>query len=76
MQSYSELYGVIAMFIIAVLIAIPLGRYMGKVFLGEDTWLDVVLNPVDRFIYRLIGIDENGFNVIHNTAILRIFPGS
>ncbi|MGC8751624.1 potassium-transporting ATPase subunit KdpA [Hydrotalea sp.] len=59
MQSYSELYGVIAMFIIAVLIAIPLGRYMGKVFLGEDTWLDVVLNPVDRFIYSLMGIDEN-----------------
>ncbi|WP_298413076.1 potassium-transporting ATPase subunit KdpA [Hydrotalea sp.] len=57
MQMNTEIYGVVAMFLVTVLIAIPLGRYMGKLFLGEFTWLDAVFNPIDQLIYRLTGVD-------------------
>lgn len=30
---------------------------MGKLFLGEFTWLDAVFNPIDQLIYRLTGVD-------------------
>lgn len=52
----TEIIGVIAMFIVTVLLAIPLGRYMGKVYNGEKTWLDPVINPLDKFFYRIGGI--------------------
>jgi K+-transporting ATPase ATPase A chain len=52
----TEILGVIAMYLITVLLAIPLGRYTGKVFSGERTWLDPVLNPVDKMFFKLGGI--------------------
>lgn len=52
----TEILGVIAMFIITVVLAIPLGRYMGKVFNGERTWLDPVLKPLDKIFFKLGGI--------------------
>nr|WP_294859820.1 potassium-transporting ATPase subunit KdpA [uncultured Fluviicola sp.] len=53
----TELFGVIAMFVLTVAIAIPLGRYIGKVYLGEKTLLDPVFNPIERFFFRFSGID-------------------
>jgi K+-transporting ATPase ATPase A chain len=53
---YTELSGVIVTFLLTVLLAIPLGKYIAKVFNGEKTFLDF-LNPVERFIYRICGID-------------------
>jgi K+-transporting ATPase ATPase A chain len=35
----------------------PLGVYMAKVLEGEKTFLDPVLRPVERLIYRVSGID-------------------
>lgn len=52
----SEIVGVILMFLLMVLLAIPLGRYIGKVYLGDKTWLDPIFNPIDNFIYKLAGI--------------------
>jgi K+-transporting ATPase ATPase A chain len=41
----------------------PVGTYMARVFEGERTWLDPVLRPVERLIYRLSGINaENEMN--------------
>ncbi len=57
MQMNTEMYGIIAMFMITVLLAIPLGRYMGKLFSGETTWLDPIFNPIDQLIYRISGVD-------------------
>ena len=37
-------------------LAFPLGRYMGKVLEGERVFLDPVLGPVERGLYRLMGI--------------------
>jgi potassium-transporting ATPase potassium-binding subunit len=52
----TELLGVIATYALTLIIAIPLGKYISKVFKGERTWLDF-LNPVERFIYRICGIN-------------------
>ena len=49
----------IALFFLAVLaVTKPLGSFMAKVFNREPTWLDPVLRPVERLIYRLTGVDE------------------
>ena len=52
----TELIGVIVTFLLTLLLAIPLGKYIAKVFNGERTFLDF-LNPVERFIYRFCSID-------------------
>ena len=52
----SEIAGVIALFIITVILAIPLGHYCVKVFKGEKTWLDF-LTPVENLVFRLSGVD-------------------
>jgi K+-transporting ATPase ATPase A chain len=52
----TELIGVIMIFIITVLLAVPLGKYIAKVFNGEKTFMDF-MNPVERFIFRICGID-------------------
>lgn len=54
----TELFGVIALFILTVALAIPLGRYIGKVYLGEKTLLDPVFGPVERFFFRISRIDS------------------
>ncbi|HTZ99748.1 MAG TPA: potassium-transporting ATPase subunit KdpA [Candidatus Aquilonibacter sp.] len=44
----------------AALLAVtkPLGVFMTRVFSGEKTFLDPVLRPVERLIYRCCGIDD------------------
>jgi K+-transporting ATPase ATPase A chain len=41
-----------------ILLAKPLGAYMARLFEGERTFLSPVLEPVERGIYRLGGVDE------------------
>src|SRR5580658_9814272 len=36
----------------------PLGVFMARVFGRERTFLDPVLRPVERLLYRLTGVDE------------------
>ena len=52
----TEIFGVIAMFVIMVLLAIPLGRYIGKVYNGDKTWLDLIFNPIDKLFFKAGGI--------------------
>lgn len=52
----TEIFGVIAMYIIMVLLAIPLGRYIGKVYNGDKTWLDFIFNPLDKLFSKVGGI--------------------
>jgi K+-transporting ATPase ATPase A chain len=42
---------------LVVLLMKPLGLYMARVFNGERTFIDPVLRPVERVIYRLSGVD-------------------
>jgi potassium-transporting ATPase potassium-binding subunit len=42
--------------VVLLLLAKPLGSFMAKVYQGEHIFLDRVLGPVERFIYRLAGV--------------------
>lgn len=55
----TEILGVVAMFVITLLLAIPFGKYISKVFTGEKTFLDPVFKPVERFFYKISGIDPD-----------------
>ena len=49
----------IAVFVL-VLFAVtkPLGAFMARVFSGEKTFLDAVMRPIERLMYRATGVDE------------------
>jgi potassium-transporting ATPase potassium-binding subunit len=40
--------------LIAFLISIPAGRYLGRVFMDRKIASDLVFDPIDNFIYRLV----------------------
>ena len=46
------------LFAVAILLARPLGGYMRAVMEGERVFLSPVLRPVERGIYRVLGVDE------------------
>jgi potassium-transporting ATPase potassium-binding subunit len=44
--------------LIIFLITKPVGIYIARVFGGERTFMDPVMRPVERMLYRLTGVDE------------------
>ena len=62
MNLYSWLQLILYM-VVLLLLAKPLGLFMARVYQGERTFLDRVLGPVERFIYRVscvnLGEDMN-----------------
>lgn len=70
----SEILGIIAMYGLVMLLAIPLGRYIGKIFNYESTWLDTIFNPIDKLFFKIGGINptkEMNWKQ-HLTALLSI----
>ncbi len=55
----TEILGVIAMYAAVLLMAIPVGKYIGKIFNYEKTWSDRVFNPLDSIFYKISGIDNS-----------------
>ncbi len=53
----TEIFGMVFMYMAVVALAIPLGRYIGRIFNYENTWLDKVFNPLDKLFFKLSGID-------------------
>lgn len=50
----------IVLFLVLVLaVTKPLGVFMARVFNRERTFLDPVLRPLERLLYRVTGVDEN-----------------
>jgi potassium-transporting ATPase potassium-binding subunit len=50
----------IAFFLLAVFLVTPvLGGFMARVFTRQRTWLDPIVRPLERLIYRLTGVDES-----------------
>ena len=45
------------MYGLVMLLAIPLGRYIGKIFNYECTWLDKIFNPIDKLFFKIGGIN-------------------
>jgi potassium-transporting ATPase potassium-binding subunit len=55
-----NIYGFIQLLIffgILLLLAKPLGAYMARIYQSERVILDPILGPVERFLYRISGID-------------------
>jgi K+-transporting ATPase ATPase A chain len=49
----------ILFFLLAVFVVTPpLGSVMARVFTRQRTWLDPVMRPVERLVYRLTGVNE------------------
>ena len=60
---------------LAILIVTPfLGRYIHRVMEGERTFLSPILRPVERFVYRVCGVDETSEQDWKGYADLR--PGN
>ena len=49
---------IIVYFLLVLAVTAPLGAYMFRVLERRRTWLDPVLRPVERGIYRVTGVDE------------------
>src|SRR5882762_2878558 len=49
---------ILVFFLIILVVTKPLGVFMAHVFNREKTFLDPVLRPIERLIYKLTGVDE------------------
>ncbi|MEO8238523.1 MAG: potassium-transporting ATPase subunit KdpA [Flavobacterium sp.] len=55
----TEILGIIVMYGLVMLLAIPLGRYIGRIFNYETTWLDKIFDPIDKLFFKVGGINPN-----------------
>jgi K+-transporting ATPase ATPase A chain len=46
-------------FALLLLAAKPMGLYMARVYERKKTWLDPVLGPIERLLYRMTGVDPD-----------------
>jgi K+-transporting ATPase ATPase A chain len=53
----TEILGIIIVFVLTVALSVPLGKYIARVYLGEKTVTDGLLNPVEKFLFRFCGIN-------------------
>lgn len=44
-------------FLVGIVIAVPFGRYMAKVYMGRPSLLDPIFSPIERLIFRALGVD-------------------
>ncbi|TLV02105.1 potassium-transporting ATPase subunit KdpA [Dyadobacter luticola] len=54
----TEIFGVVAMYALTILLAVPFGRYIAKVYAGEKTLLDPIFTPLENAFFRLGGIER------------------
>ena len=54
-----DLFQLVFFIILFLLLAWPFGRYMAAVYTGKRTFLDPVLNPLEKLFYKLCGVDPN-----------------
>jgi potassium-transporting ATPase potassium-binding subunit len=57
-MTINDLLPILLFLFVLTLFAVPLGEFMAKVFNGRRTFLKRVIGPVEKFLYRLVGIDE------------------
>ncbi len=54
----TEFLGIVASFAITLLIAIPLGKHLAKMFAGEKVWTDF-MKPLENGLFKISGINPN-----------------
>jgi len=56
-MSFNLLIQLAVYFLLVTIISVPLGLYMARVFSHERTFLDPLLSPIERLIYKICGIN-------------------
>jgi potassium-transporting ATPase potassium-binding subunit len=57
-MTYLLIVKIVVYFLLVLAVTKPLGLYMRRVFSHEKTFLDPLLRPVERLVYRVSGVDE------------------
>lgn len=66
-----ELLGLVLMFVVTLILAIPLGKYIAKVYGHEKTFLDFIFDPIEKLFFKLSCIDPlKGWNWKQNMMAL------
>src|SRR5213595_3905635 len=52
-------FQILLFFGLVLLVTKPLGIFLTRVFSRERTFMDPVLRPIERLLYRVTGVDEN-----------------
>ena len=58
-MTFNGIFQIVFYLAVLILLAKPLGTFMARVFQREKTFLDPVLGPLERFIYRVSGINKD-----------------
>ena len=54
-----EIIFVLTFLAIVILLAFPFGKYIAKIFTGQTTFITMILQPLEKLVYKISGIDEN-----------------
>lgn len=52
-----EITGILLIFLLTLLLAVPLGRYIAKVYHGDRVWTDRIFGPLERLFFRFSRIN-------------------
>src|SRR5260221_14515937 len=52
-------FQILLFFALILLVTKPLGTFMARVFNRQRTFLDPILRPIERLLYRVTLVDEN-----------------
>jgi potassium-transporting ATPase potassium-binding subunit len=55
----SSWFQIIIYMVVLIALVKPLGAYMARVYMGERTFLDPVLRPVEKLIYHMSGVNSD-----------------
>ncbi|MBM7583318.1 K+-transporting ATPase ATPase A chain [Caldicoprobacter guelmensis] len=58
MDIFMDMVQVVVYVVFLVVLTIPLGVYMKRVFNGEHTFMDFIMRPIEKVVYRFTGVDE------------------
>ena len=51
--------GIVAVIAVVLLLGIPFGGYLYRVFTGVRSWFEPVFSPFERLLYRLVGVNQS-----------------
>lgn len=54
-----QILGVVVMFVATLLLAVPLGKYIAKVYGGQKVWSDILFGRIEQLIFKTSSIDPN-----------------
>ena len=60
---------------VLLLLVKPLGLYMAKVYEGTPMWIDKILGPIERLIYKLSGVKKDEMNWKTYAVATMLFNG-